>query len=160
MGRDKVAVIYHSQSAGNTQAAAGLVAEGLREAGGFEVVMHNTNETRVDPALLAECAAVALGTPDYFSYPAGNFKQFVDDWLIACRQGNEDIQGMPIALFLTHGGGGRAREPFEGLCGRIGSQVGETVMVKGMPDTEASGACRELGRALGAAARDYAGGEG
>jgi flavorubredoxin len=157
MARTKVAVIYHSQTLGNTKAAAEYVAEGLREDGRFDIVLANTNEERVDPALLAECAGVAFGTPDYFSYPAGGLKVFMDDWLVARRGGNEAIEGLPVALFLTHGGGGAAREPFESLFGRVGSQVGETVTIKGSPGEAEGAACRELGRLLAGEAAEFAG---
>ncbi len=156
MGRSKVAIIYHSQQAGNTQAAAECVAEGARAAGDFEVVLFNTNEQRVDPAVLADCAGVAFGTPDYFSYLAGGLKVFMDDWLIAQRAGNEEINGMPVALFMTHGGGGRAKQPFEELCGRVGERVGETVAIKGRPGEEESELCRCLGALLVEKAAEFA----
>jgi flavorubredoxin len=143
----KIAVIYHSQSVGNTEAAARHVIEGI-EAGGFEVEAHNTNDGRLDPAMLAECAGLAVGTPDYFSYPAGGLKVFIDDWLIARRGGNEEIAGIPVALFVTHGGGGVARGPLEELFRHIGPQVGETVMVKGGPGDSEAEELRGLGAEL------------
>jgi flavorubredoxin len=154
MRQKRIAVIYHSQSLGNTKAAAEFVIEGIKSAGGFEVVAFNTNEGRVDPALLAECAGAAFGAPDYFSYPAGMMKQFMDDWLIAKRKGNEEIEGIPVALFATHGGGGRLKEPFESLFQRVGPQVGETLMIKGAPGDAEAEACRKLGAALVAKAAE------
>ncbi len=148
MTRDKVAIIYHSQQSGNTRAAAEAVAEGVRADGRFDVILRNTQEKEVPPELLAECAGVAFGTPDYFSYPAGRMKVFIDEWLIAKRKGNEDIEGMPVALFMTHGGGGAARKPFEGLFHHVGPQVGETLAMKGAPDQQAAEECRELGALL------------
>ncbi|NLW49585.1 MAG: FprA family A-type flavoprotein [Candidatus Brocadiaceae bacterium] len=148
MRRSKIAVIYHSQSLGNTKAAAEHVIEGIRSAGDFEVVSFNTNDGRVDPAILEECAGVAFGAPDYFSYPAGMLKQFMDDWLIAKRKGNEELEGIPVALFATHGGGGRIKEPFEGLFQRVGPLVAETLMIKGAPGEAEAEACRKLGAEL------------
>lgn len=159
MERSKIAVIYHSQTAGNTKAAAELVAEGIRDEGRFDVELHNTNEERVEPTLLAECAGVAVGTPDYFSYPAGGLKVFIDDWLIAKRADNEGIEGLPVALFMTHGGGGAARGPFEDLFQRIGPRVGETLSMKGHPQGDQVEACRELGRRLAAEAAQFVGGQ-
>jgi len=155
VAKRKIAVIYHSQEAGNTRAAAELVAEGVREAGDFDVIMHNTNEQRVDPGILVGCAGLALGTPDYFSYPAGGIKMFMDDWLIAKHAG-KTAEGMPVAVFLTHGGGGKAKAPHETLCRRIGPQAGGTLSIKGKPDAEAAEACKALGRALAKAAQGYA----
>ncbi len=160
MRSKKIVVIYHSQSLGNTKAAAEQVAAGIRGAGEFEAVCLNTNDERVAPAVLADCAGAAFGTPDYFSYPAGGLKVFMDDWLIAQRGGNEDITGMPIALFLTHGGGGRAKEPFEGLLQRVGPQVGETVDIKGAPGEAEAEACRQLGAALVREAEKFLAGQG
>jgi flavorubredoxin len=156
MQRKKIAVIYHSQSAGNTKAAADHVAEGADAAGEFELVCLNTHEGRVDPALLADCAGAAFGTPDYFSYPAGGIKLFVDDWLIAQRAGNEEIKGMPVALFLTHGGGGLAKAPFEELMRHIGPQLGETLVIKGCPGEPEAQACRNLGAELARKAAEFA----
>ena len=155
MRRKKIAVIYHSQQSGNTRKAAEALAEGVRESGQFEAVLTNTNEQRVDPGVLAECAGAAFGTPDYFSYPAGGMKVFMDDWLIAKRGGNEDIGGMPVALFVTHGGGGKAREPFESLIKHVGPQVDTTVMVKGAPGEEDARTLAELGRKLAQAADQF-----
>ena len=155
MRKRKIAVIYHSQTLGNTRAAAECVAEGIKKAGKFQVLMANTNETRVEPAVLAECAAAAFGTPDYFSYPAGGLKVFIDDWLIAKRAGAEGIEGLPVALFVTHGGGGAAKGPFEKLFERIGPRVGQTVMVKGSPGTPEAEACRALGAELVAKAEEF-----
>ncbi len=146
MRAKKIAVIYHSHS-GNTAAAARLIAEGIEGAGGFEVLLVNVNEKRVDPAILADCAAAAFGTPDYFSYPTGCIKTFIDDWLIAKRKGVEQGE-IPIALFVTHGGGGKAQQPFESLFRRIGPQSAETVSIKGKPEGEQADALRKLGADL------------
>lgn len=154
MRQKKIAVIYHSQSLGNTKAAAEFVIEGIRSACDFEIVAFNTNDGRVDPALLAECAGVAFGAPDYFSYPPGLLKQFMDDWLIAKRKGNDEMEGIPVALFATHGGGGRIKEPFQELFKRIGPLVGETLMIKGAPGDAEAEACRRLGAELAAKAQE------
>ena len=154
MAERRIEIIYHSQQSGNTKAAAELIAEGIREAGEFEVALHNTNEERVNPDVLIGCAGVALGTPDYFSYSAGGVKMFMDDWLFA-KRAEKAVEGMPVALFLTHGGGGRAKEPHESLGHHIGPQVGETLSIKNAPEGEAVEACKALGRALAEAAEKY-----
>ena len=74
----KVMVIYHSQQYGNTKILAGALADGAREAGA-EVELINTNERRVTLNEFLSADAVALGTPDYFSYLAGTIKTFFDD---------------------------------------------------------------------------------
>ena len=155
MRKRKIAVIYHSQSAGNTTAAAEQVAKGIAEAGDFEIFAVNTNDARVRPSVLEDCSGVAFGSPDYFSYPAGGLKMFIDDWLIAQRAGNEKIKGMPVALFLTHGGGGAAQAPLEDLFRHIGPQVGSTLAIKGRPGSAEAAQCRALGAELARKAREF-----
>jgi len=156
MAKKKIVIVYHSQEAGNTKAAAELLADGIREAGDFEVALYNTNDSRVNPEVLVGCAGVALGTPDYFSYPAGGLKMFMDDWLFA-KRGGKKVEGMPVALFLTHGGGGKAKEPHESLGHHVGPQVGETLAIKGCPKGKDADACKALGRKLAEAAAKYTG---
>jgi flavorubredoxin len=156
MAREAIALIYHSQSAGNTKAAAAHVREAIEEDGRFTVREFNTNDGRVDPAVLAECAGVAFGTPDYFSYAAGGLKMFIDDWLVAKRKGNEQIEGLPVILFLTYGGGGAARGPSEALCQHVGPQVADTVMIQGHPDDAAAQACRKAAAELAKEAARFA----
>jgi flavodoxin len=148
MARKAIALIYHSQSAGNTKAAAAHVREAIEADGRFSVLEYNTNDGRVGPGILAECAGAAFGTPDYFSYPAGGVKMFFDDWLVEKRKGNEEIEGLPVAPFMTCGGGGAAKTPFEGLCQKVGPQIADTVVIKGSPDDEGAEACRKMAKLL------------
>ncbi|MBT3378688.1 MAG: flavodoxin family protein [Lentisphaerae bacterium] len=103
----KVLIVYHSQEKGNTHRMAELVAQGCREAEGIAVQMINVNERRVDMDTAEQADAYALGSPDYFSYVAGNLKQFFDDILLA-NWGGRATTGKPYVGFLTHGGGGTA----------------------------------------------------
>jgi flavorubredoxin len=144
-------VLYHSQEYGNTAAMAEAVGEGARAAG-EEVTLVNTNERRLDPDEYRRFDAVAFGSPDYYSYIAGGLKVFLDDWYIAQKSDSRGLKGKPYGLFLSHGGGGRARGPLEELFGRMGTQVGQTVTSRGRPNDAALEACRELGRRLADAA--------
>jgi len=146
-----VLVLFHSQQYGNTQAMAEAVAEGARAAGAV-VTLHNANEGRLDVEVYRSFAAVAFGTPDYYSYFAGTLKVFLDDWYFAKGEDDTDLVDKPIALFMTHGGGGAAKEPFEKLFGRLGHQVGETVESLRAPSAGVVEACKELGRQLAEAA--------
>jgi multimeric flavodoxin WrbA len=142
----KIIVIYHSQQFGNTKVLAQMLAEGAREAGA-KVELLNTNERRValDEFLAAD--AVALGTPDYFSYLAGTMKTFFDD-IYLWNQAGKPVKGKPASLFFSHGGGGKVRQPFEYLASRFFQQVGETVE-GGLPiSNEAKKKCRALGKEL------------
>ena len=154
MRERKVVILYHSLT-GNTEAAAELVAEGVKADTDLEVESHNLNEERVGPEILKTCAGVAFGSPDYFSYPAGTLKTFIDDWLIAKRGGNEEIEGVPVAMFLTHGGGGAGKKPFGELFRRVGRPVEEVLTIENKPEGEEAEKCRKLGRELGEEATDY-----
>lgn len=130
----KILVIYHSQEKGNTRRMAELVAQGCSRVEGVTVDMINVNEHRVG---MQDADAYALGSPDYFGYVAGGLKQFFDDILLADHQGR-NTTGKPCALFLTHGGGGRAINTLERLAKACKlRQVGESLVFKGVPATEA-----------------------
>ena len=142
-----IIVLYHSQEHGHTRVMAEAIAEGARGAGA-DVTLVNTNEQRMDPADYAAFDAAAFGSPDYYSYLAGGLKMFLDDWHLAKGAGLEGVTDKPVALFYSHGGGGRVREPMEKLFARLGKQVGETVESNGAPDDNVLAACRDLGRQL------------
>lgn len=142
----KVIVIYHSQQYGNTKILAEALAEGAREAGA-EVELINTHERRVTLNEFSSADAVALGTPDYFSYLAGTIKTFFDD-IYQWDQAGHPVKGKPAALFFSHGGGGRVRQPFESLAGRFFEQVGDTVEGRRPISGEAKKKCLGLGRQL------------
>jgi multimeric flavodoxin WrbA len=143
----KIVVIYHSQQYGNTKILAEALAEGVREAGG-EINLINTNERRVSLEEFLASDAVAIGTPDYFSYVAGTIKTFFDD-LYLWDQSGKRVKGKPAVLFCSHGGGGgKVKQPFESLALRFFQQVGETVG-SGRPITdEAKKKCHEFGKEL------------
>ena len=144
----KALVLYHSQEYGNTAPMAEAVAEGLREAG-CEVDLFNTDDGRYDVTQFPQYDCAAFGSPDYYSYVAGNLKQFMDDHYIAdVRKGMQGLKGKPYALFCSHGSGGRVREVMGGLFKRIGTQVGELVSSLRQPGPEILEQCRALGKAL------------
>ena len=64
----KILVVYHSQS-GNTQKMAESVAKGARSIEGVMVVLKRAAETTVQD--LVDCDGLALGSPEYFGYIAG-----------------------------------------------------------------------------------------
>ena len=142
----KALIIYHSQQHGNTGKMAEAVAEGFGEG----ATLWNTNEKRFDVTKVPGYDCIAVGTPDYFSYMAGTLKTFMDDIYIAERNGVEGITGKPVVLFMSHGGGGRAKEPFEKLFNRLGDVIGETVESSGAPSASVLDACRALGKSLAA----------
>ena len=147
-----ILVLYHSQEYGNTALMAEAVAEGARAAGA-DVTAINANERRIMLDEYRGFDAVAFGTPDYFSYIAGTLKTFLDDWYMARKVNAARLSDKPFALFLSHGGGGRAQQPFETLFSRMGTKVGATVTSSGRPTSTHLDACRALGQQLAQAAR-------
>lgn len=139
----QVLVVYHSQS-GNTKAAAEAVADAAREVGATEVVLKEALEA-TEEDLLA-CDALAVGTPDYFSYMAGGLKDFFDRTYYP-TQGK--VTDKPCGIFVTHGGGGKALQSVQDICRTFKFKVvGDPVLVKNAPDEEAQARLAWLGRAL------------
>ena len=142
-----ILVIYHSQS-GNTRAAARLVAEGARSVRGAKVKIKKAlNATTED---LLACDGLAVGTPDYFSYMAGGVKDFFDRTFYPTKG---QVTDKPCAIFVTHGGGGRAVDSLERMCQTFNfKKVDESVLVQGSPGPEEREALKGLGEALARAA--------
>ena len=138
----KALILYHSQQYGNTEKMARAVAEGLNDC---EVTMHNTNTGRFPIETYGGYEVVAFGSPDYFSYMAGTLKTFLDDWYL--YRNKPGFKGKPYVLFMSHGGGGRAKESM-GLFHHLGTQVGDIVISSGSPSEVALRQCRELGELL------------
>jgi len=140
----KVLVVYHSQS-GNTQAMAEAVARGAASVAGAEVTVRRALEATLDDLL--QCDAVAVGSPDYFSYMAGGLKDFFDRTFYP-SQGQ--VTGKPYAAFVSAGGGGRrALESIERLCSAFKlKRAAEAVLAAGRPSPGTLGECEELGRRL------------
>ena len=142
----KILVIYHSQQFGNTKGLAEALAEGARESGA-EVELINTNERRVTLNEFLATDAVAIGTPDYFSYVAGTIKTLFDD-IYLWDQAGKPVKGKPAALFFSHGGGGKVKQPLEAFAQRFFQQVGETVEGRRPISDEAKKKCIALGKEL------------
>jgi NAD(P)H dehydrogenase (quinone) len=141
----KVMVIYYSRT-GNTEKMAQLMAQGCREVSGVEVEM--VKLPGVDMTAVLEADGYVIGSPDYFSYPAGHVKTFFDEALAH----KEQLSGRPYVAFCTHGGGARALEPLDRLSQAIGlEQVAPGVMSAGAPAGKDADAARDLGRTLGEA---------
>ena len=141
-----VLVVYHSQQFGNTKKLAEEIARGILDAGGTAKLI-NTHERRVTLDDFLKVDAIALGTPDYYSYPAGMIKTFFDDLYLWDKEG-KPVKGKPAVLFMTHGGGGRAKQPFEALAERFFQLVGETATCGRPIDDTAKKSCFELGKEL------------
>lgn len=133
-------VIYHSDT-GNTHKLAQLIAEGAQKEGA-QVELAPASELNL--AEVARADGYAIGSPDYFSYVAGEIKCFFDKVLY-----DERFKGKPFVGFGTHGGGGKVLECLNRLGKAIGlRQVAEGVQVKEAPTRDDADAVRGLGKIL------------
>jgi multimeric flavodoxin WrbA len=141
-----VYVIYHSDT-GNTEKLARLVAEGAGSIAGTEVKLVRAGELDYDAAAAAD--GIAIGSPDYFSYVAGQVKTFFDKALNDAR-----FKGKPCATFGTHGGGAKVLGVLDALVKAVKLQpVAPGVLTKGAPDAKGAEDGRKLGKALAEAAK-------
>lgn len=145
----KVLIVYHSLG-GNTKKMAEAVAEGAGGVEGAEVVLRTGLEATIDDLLA--CDAIALGSPDYFSYLAGGLKDFLDRTYYP-SQGK--VAGKPAAAFGSAGG------PPTGVLKLLEQAIGWFKFEKVADSVGSSGAaapgtlraCQDLGRKLAEAAR-------
>jgi len=139
----KVLIVYHSQG-GNTEAAAKAVEKGAGQVEGVQVTIKDGLKATIDDLL--DCDALAIGTPDYFSYMAGGLKDFFDRTFYP-TQGK--VTNKPYFTFITHGGGGKAIESVEKIAAAFKfKKVEEPILVEGRPDQKAEARLIEAGRKL------------
>lgn len=142
----KIAVIYYSKT-GNTEKMAQLLAEGCRQVAGVEVDIMKLPSSNMEAVIEAD--GYAIGSPDYFSYMAGQVKTFFDEALAH----KEELSGRPYVAFGTHGGGARVLETLERLSQAVGlKQAAPGIMTLGAPGPDDEEAIRALGRTLAEAA--------
>ena len=140
----EVLIVYHSLG-GNTKKMAEAVAEGAKSVSGTEVTLKTGLEANIDDLLA--CDAIALGSPDYFSYMAGGLKDFLDRTYYP-SQGK--VAGKPAVAFGSAGG------PPDNILQVLDRALGWFKFKKIADSVGASGAiapgalvsCRDLGRRL------------
>jgi flavorubredoxin len=137
-------ILYHNQQYGNTEKMAKAVEEGLIEAG-CKVTLHNSNTQRYPIKEYGKYDLVSIGTPDYFSDIAGTLKTFLDDWWLNRNQ--PGFKDKLYALFLSHGGGGRAKDSLS-IFRHLGTQKGQTIISEGSPNKTVLKQCKDLGLVL------------
>ena len=139
MGR--ILVVYYSGS-GNTRGMAELVARGAKGLG-HDVELVVADEVKMADVKKAD--ALALGSPDYYTYMAGQLKVFFDRALDI----RDELAGKPCVCFVSHGGGGGAIKSVERLASAIKlRQVADSVTARGLPEGADEKKCVELGRSL------------
>ena len=143
----KVLILYYSRG-GRTDTLAKAIAEGAEAEGAEAVTKRVDYATGVD---LLECDAVALGTPNYFSYMAGLMKDYFDR-TIGLRP---KIEGKPAAAFTS--GGGDSDSALLTLEKMIGSfrleKVADGIVSVGDPSEADLTSCKSMGKALAKAAK-------
>jgi multimeric flavodoxin WrbA len=97
----RILIVYHTQS-GNTEKLALAVKEGARAAGA-QVVLKEARDAGLKDLVAAD--GYCFGTPDYFSYMAGDLKDFFDRTFYPSKG---KITARPFVCFVSHGGGGSA----------------------------------------------------
>ena len=135
----KVAVIYWSGT-GNTEAMAGAVAEGAREAGAQVDLLTCADVTSVDGY-----DAVALGCP------AMGSEELEDGEFEPMLEGIEPaLAGKKVVLFGSYDWGvGEWLENWEARCAEKGiTLAAESVKCNNTPDDEGLAACKALGKAI------------
>jgi multimeric flavodoxin WrbA len=143
----KILIVYHSLS-GNTKAMAEAVAEGARGVSGAKVSVKTGLEATIDDLL--GCDAVAVGSPDYFSYMAGGLKDFFDRTYYP-SQGK--VTDKPCACFGSAGGPPTVvLELLEKMCRAFKMKAVGSVGCSGKPSDDIVQECRALGRKLAEAA--------
>lgn len=139
----RVLVVYYSGT-GNTKAMAEAVAEGAESVIGPGVVIKQAQETTVDDLVAAD--AIAVGTPDHFSYMNGYIKLLFDKgWLR-----RKELYGKVWGAFSSGGVDGiKSRESVEWVADHFKvKKIVPGVSIAGKPGPEHLERCRAMGVAL------------
>jgi flavorubredoxin len=122
----KVCLIFYSRS-GNTKKIANRIVETLNaDSKDIEInIMDAEKEYNLEVVKKAD--GYIIGTPDYFSYPAGLIKRVFDD-LYDIRS---IITDRPAFAFVSHGGGGKAVKPLSELIKSVKlKEIGSIISVR------------------------------
>ena len=137
-----ILVVYYSDT-GNTKKMAELVAEGAAQ--GKKHAVKTVLVTELDMNEFTAASGYAFGSPDYYTYMAGQMKTFFDRALRHVKK----VKGKPFASFVSHGGGGGAILSLDALGKAIGlKSVADGVKSLGPPSKQTADACRDLGKKL------------
>ncbi|MCX5673155.1 MAG: NAD(P)H-dependent oxidoreductase [Planctomycetota bacterium] len=135
-------VVLYSSLGGNTRQMAEHVAAGARLVPGVEVTPMDA--AALDLAALESADGIAIGAPNYFSYPSGLIKHFFD-----LAHQRAAFKGKPYVAFSTHGGGGGISPVLEKLSQAVGMKPAAAGLdVMGLPQGDQVKDCRKLGQAL------------
>lgn len=137
----KIAVVYWSGT-GNTEAMAGAVADGARNAGA-DVTLCAASD--FSASMVDQFDAIAFGCP-----AMGAEQLEEEEFEPMFTECESRIRGKKIALFGSYGwGDGEWMRTWEDTCRRDGAVLAwESVICQEAPDEDAEAGCRSLGAAL------------
>jgi flavodoxin len=146
----QVIILYDSRG-GNTRKAAEAIAEGVGLVPHCQARLMSAEELEM-PALEA-AGALAVGSPNYYSYPSGRIKTFFD---LAYR--NPAFKGKRFAAFSTHAGGGGISQCIEKLGNWLGMvKLSDGIDTIGSPVGDDLNQLRHVGQVLARAAANAVG---
>jgi len=135
-------IVLYSTLGGHTRAMAEHVAAGARLVPGVQVTLMDA--AALDVAALEAAGGIAIGAPNYFSYPSGLIKHFFD-----MAHQRAAFKGKPYVAFSTHGGGGGISQVIDKLSQAVGMKPAAAGLdVMGLPQGDQIKDCRKLGQAL------------
>lgn len=141
MFMSKVAVVYWSGT-GNTESMANAVAEGVSENGSIASLYCISD---FNSSMIEDFDAIAFGCP-----AMGGEVLEEEEFEPMFNSCEPKLKGKKIALFGSYGwGDGEWMRNWEETCRNDGAVLStESVICNGMPDDEAIGQCRALGKSL------------
>lgn len=150
MAEKPFTLIVFTSMSGHTEAVANALVEGALQ------MKNTTAEVKrarnVTPEDVGRAAAIAFGSPTYFSYMSGELKMLFDEFLPF----KEKFQGKPVIAFAT-GDGGQLKciQSIEGILESFGVDLVHRsdiltagLAVQGMPDQKAKNEAVQAGRKL------------
>jgi len=136
----KIAVVYWSQT-GNTEAMAKAVVKGVKSVTD-EVELFQVDDFPVDK--MHKYAGFIFGCP-----AMGDEVLEEDSFEPFFTEAEENIDGVPVALFGSYGwGGGAWMEAWADRTKEAGAKLIGTVIAENAPDDEALANCEKLGKDL------------
>lgn len=141
---DQVLVVYWSGT-GNTAAMAGMVAEGIKEAGKEAVILPVEDASLAD---IEKYSAIAMGCPSMGDevLEESTMEPFVEEIEGA-------VSGKTLGLFGSYGwGDGQWMRDWTDRMKSAGASVigGEDAICNGAPDSDAEASLKEMGKQLAA----------
>jgi len=91
-------LIFYDSRTGNTEKAAALVAEGVREVAGIDCVVKKVDDVSLDDLLRAD--GIVIGSPTYYGSMSGKIKELLDKSVKI----HGELEGKVGAAFTSSGG--------------------------------------------------------